>query len=61
MSMNVETTLALVPKKRSLKSEKYSFAKAAIILGFCGAIAALFMCIFTQGAPLIDLSNLVAP
>jgi hypothetical protein len=61
MSTTLETTLAVVPKKRSLMSEKYSFAKTAIILAFCSTIAALLLCIFTQGAPLIDLSNLVAP
>ncbi len=61
MSTNLETTLALVPKKRSLKSENYSFANTTIILAYCSMIAALLVCIFTQGAPLIDLSNLVAP
>jgi hypothetical protein len=61
MSTNLETTLALVPKKRSLNFEKYSLANTAIILAFCSTIAALLVCISTQGAPPIDLSNLVAP
>ncbi len=57
---NLESTLVL-PPTQSLPAKKQTFAKAAIILIPAIMIAALLVCISLQGAPAIDLSNLVAP
>jgi hypothetical protein len=61
MSENLEATLTLAPEHRSSATEKSSFAYTAIILALCSTIAALVLCISTQGAPLIDLSNIAPP
>jgi hypothetical protein len=57
---NLESTLVLSPTN-SLPAKKQTFANAAIILLPVIMIATLLVCISMQGAPAIDLSNLVAP
>jgi hypothetical protein len=56
---NLQSTW-LVPQTRLLSAKKV-FAKAAIILATVATIAALLVCISMQGAPAIELNNLVAP
>jgi hypothetical protein len=51
----------IVPQTESLLTKNHILAKAAILLVPAAMLAALFLCISTQGAPAIDLSNLVAP
>ncbi len=58
---NLESTLIVLPATQSSPSKRNTFAKAALLLVPVAMIAALLVCISVQGAPEIDLSNLVAP
>jgi hypothetical protein len=57
---NLESTLT-VSQTESLPTKNRTFDKAAIVLVPTAMLAALLLCITTQGAPAIDLSVLVAP
>jgi hypothetical protein len=57
---NLESTLT-VQQTGSLPSKNRKFEKVAIILVPAAMLAALLVCVSTQGAPPIDLSVLVAP
>jgi hypothetical protein len=58
---NVESTLIVAPQTESLPAQNRILEKVAIILLLAAMLAALLMCILTQGAPAIDLNVLVAP
>jgi hypothetical protein len=58
---NLDSTLTVPAPAHSLPANKQTSANAAIILIPIIMIAALLVCISIQGAPAIDLSNLVGP
>jgi hypothetical protein len=57
---NLQSTVIVSPQTDSI-DKRSLLAKAAIILMAASMIAALLVCLSIQGAPAIDLSNLVAP
>jgi hypothetical protein len=58
---NLESTLIVTPQTEPLPAENRIIEKVAIVLASAAMLAALLVCISTQGAPEIDLSVLVAP
>ncbi len=58
---NLESTLVVAPQTESLLSQNHVVVKAAIIFAPVAMLAALLLCLSTQGAPEIDLSVLAAP
>jgi hypothetical protein len=58
---NLESTLIVVPQTEPLPAENRIIQKLAIVLVPAAMLAALLLCISTQGAPVIDLGALVAP
>ncbi len=58
---NLESTLIVTPQTESLPPQNRLFEKVFMILVPAAMLAALLVCIATQGAPAIDLSILVAP
>ncbi len=59
---NPESALIVLPPTQSLPAaEKRTVSNVAMMLIPAAMLAALLVCISMQGAPEIDLSNLVAP